>query len=287
MAFSEKLKVIMERKKLSCRDVAIAMCNYGSSTDLWERCGNKEKRSKIRKIEKWRTGTVPKNIDDIEKLCQILDCDFSFFFNEEPLQNLNNEKIANYLGLNVDVISHIKSYNDSEKELLYKLISSHKYDNLLKLLQSIYTYSLYAHHANVRLDVVGADLWKKDEINKKLTGYSCTQGNTLPDVSKKMLTQFVMSTLNEVLSDTYDDYTEEGNLLLKQRLLKLSETDKKRSSRLLEKRVALKERGEELSLDELNFLLDNTYDDSPFPTESEIYKRIDEKYSHLYDFYKE
>lgn len=287
MSFSEKLKIIMEKKKMSCRNIAIAMCNYGSTTDLWNAKENKEKRSGIRKIEKWRSGTAPRNVSDIETLCKVLDCDFSYFFNDEPIENFNNKKAADFLGLDAEVISRIKNYNDSEKELLFKLVSNPKHDNLLKLLQAIYTYSLYAHHANVRLDVVGADLWEKDEISKKLTGYSCAPGNTLPDVSKKMLTQFVISTLNEVLSDTYDDYTEEGNLLLKQRLLELSEADKKRSSHLLIKRAALKERGEKLLPDELNFLLDNVWDDRPFPTESEIHKRIDEKYSHLYDLYKE
>lgn len=287
MAFSEKLKMIMERKKMSCRDVAIAMCNYGSDTDLWDAKGNKEKRSGIRKIEKWRSGTAPRNVSDIETLCKVLDCDFSYFFDDEPIENLNNQKIADYLGLNIDVVSRIKNYNKSEKELLFKLVSSQKQDNLLKLLQAIYTYSLEAHHANVQLDVIGTDLWEKNEINQRLIRYSCTPGNTLLDISKKMLKYSVVSALDEVLSDTYNDYTNEGNLLLKQRLLKLSEMKKKEASSLLEKRKTLKERGEELSIDELNLLLDNKWNDKLFPTEQDIHKRIDEKYRRLYDFYKE
>lgn len=284
--FKERLKERMLQKNIDTREFAKRLYNYGSSSDLWE--GYNKKNTDMRKIQKWIKGdTEPKNIDELKRICDVLDCDFSYLLGDSPIANFNNKKAADWLGLDEIVVSNIKNYNDSEKELLSKLVSNQKQDNLSKLLQAIYIYSLWAHHANVQLDVIGADLLEKDEISKKLTRYSCTPGNTLSDISKKMLKYSVVSTLDEVLSDTYNDYTNEGNLLLKQRLLELSDMEKKRVSYLLERRKTLKEQGEELSIDELNLLLNNEWNDRPFPTEQEIHEQIDEKYRHLYDLYKE
>lgn len=288
MKFSEKLDARMKQKNMTIKEFAEMLFNYGSDSNLCDFPDNKGTlKSHVRKVQKWIAGDAePTNIEELKKICDILDCDFNYLLGDAPIANLSNKKAADWLGLDEITVSNIKNYNDSEKELLLKLVSSQKQDNLLKLLQSIYNYSLWSHHANIELDVIGADISEKYETLKKLTGFSPAPGNTIPDLSKKMLKYSVVSTLDEVLSDTYNDYTNEGNLLLKQRLLELSEIDKNRASYLLEKRKTLKEHGGELSIDELNFLLDE-WNDKPFPTAQDIYKRIDEKYKRLYDFYKE
>ncbi len=139
--FSEKLVQAMKSKKMSRGDIAAALYNGGSDCDLWKKADIKTKKNYKRKVDNWCTGTVPRNVTDIEKLCQILDCDFSFFFNEEPLQNLNNKKVADFLGLNEEVISHIKNYSDYEKKFLSLLIRADEfnkgYGDLLQLIIDI------------------------------------------------------------------------------------------------------------------------------------------------------
>lgn len=289
MKFNEKLEQRMKQKNMTTKEFAKMLYNYGLDSDLCNSPNNKASfDSHVRKVQKWIAGnTEPASIDDLKKICDILDCDFNYLLGDAPIANLSNKRVADWLGLDEITVSSIKNYNDSEKELLLKLVSSQKQDNLLKLLQSIYNYSLWSHHANIELDVVGADISEKYEINERLTGFSHTPGNTLPDISKKMLKYSVVSTLDEVLSDTYNDYTNEGNLLLKQRLLELSDMEKKRVSYLLERRKTLKEHGEDLSFDELNLLLGGNWNDELFPTEQDIHKRIDEKYRRLYDLHKE
>ncbi len=225
------------------------------------------------------------NLEIVSKLAKILDCDITYLTgeNDEDVYEKDLASAAIEIGLKYTSTEKIKNYSHETKDLLDRMIMHLDGDNLLKLLQSIYIYSLEAHHSNVQLDVIGADHFETNEINAKLITYTNSPGSTLPDISKRMLKYAVTSALNEILTDTYNDYIEDGNALLKKRLNKKAEFEKKRCSFLLE----LRSRGEKLSLDELNFLLDNVWDDSPFPTESEIHKRIDEKYSHLYDLYKE
>jgi len=268
--FASRLKKARECKKLTQEEVAgeleISVRTYQHYESLSE------------------TNVRVPNFEIVSKLAKILDCDITYLTgeNDKDVYEKDLESAAKEIGLKYTSAEKIKNYSHETKDLLDRMITHLDGDNLLKLLQSIYIYSLEAHHSNVQLDVIGADHFQTNETNTKLIAYTNTPGNTLPDISKRMLKYAVTSALDEILTDTYNDYIEDGNALLKKRLNKKAESEKKRCSFLLELRSC----GRELSLDELNFLKDNDWNDT-FPTELEIYKRIDEKYNELYDLYKE
>lgn len=286
MNFSVKLKEIMNKNHLSAKDIAILMCNYGSNKDLWETKDPKEKKNLIDKINKWKGGrATPGNLNDLELLCCALDCDCSYLLDDSQIQNVNNKIVADYLGVDEAIVSSIKNYDDTTKGLLYKLISNSSCDNLKKLLQSIYIYSLEAHHANVRLDVVGADILQTQNVEDDLIGNTNTKKHTLPEISKKMLRYSVNSVLEEVLNSTYKDYVDEANTLLKERLNEKAEIEKKRCSRIYKK--IYEGNKDMVTIDEWNLILGNKWTDNPIPTEEECHNRIDEKYNHFYDICKE
>lgn len=121
MQFKERLKERMKQKNIDTKEFAKRLYNYGSDSDLWE--SYEKKSSDIRKVEKWKKGTnEPKNIDELRKICDILDCDFSYLLGDNPIANLNNKKVAEYLGLDEIVISRIKSYDNSLKMFMQVLV---------------------------------------------------------------------------------------------------------------------------------------------------------------------
>jgi len=237
-------------------------------------------------VRQWFAYQQKPSIEKLMNICELLDCDIDYFLTEQEEFKKDVASAAIEIGLKYTSTEKIKNYSHETKDLLDRMIMHLNGDNLLKLLKSIYIYSLETHHSNVQLDVIGADRFQTNEINAKLITYTDSPGSTLPDISKRMLKYAVTSALDEILTDTYNDYIEDGNVLLKKRLNKKAEREKTRCSYLLKKRAELKERGEELPNEELFFLLD-VWGDGPFPTESEIHKRIDKKYNDLYDFYKE
>lgn len=84
---------------------------------------NEHKSSHIRKVQKWVKGDAePKNIDELKKICDILDCDFSYLLGDSPIVNMNNKKVAEWLGLDEIVISHIKGYDRCIKIFMSLLV---------------------------------------------------------------------------------------------------------------------------------------------------------------------
>lgn len=128
MNFKERLRERMNQKGIDTKEFAKRLYNYGSNADLWENEGHKS--SHIRKVQKWLAGsTEPKNIDELKKICDILDCDFSYLLGDSPIANLNNKKVAEFLGLDEIVISSIKNYDDSIKKFMSVLIRANEFDN--------------------------------------------------------------------------------------------------------------------------------------------------------------
>lgn len=133
MSFSEKLKERMEQKNINNKELAKRIYNCKSDVDLWEKLSKKEQRNRLRKVSRWLTGEAkPRTIDDAEILCEILDCDFSYLFDDSPFSNFNNKLVADFLGLDAEVISNIKNYNKHDKKFLSLLVRSNEYDNNCK-----------------------------------------------------------------------------------------------------------------------------------------------------------
>lgn len=145
--FKDRLKERMKQKGFDTKKLAKSLCNYGSDTDLWE--DNSHKSSYMRKIQKWKAGTSePANLLELKKICDILDCDISYLLDATPMTNLNNKKVADYLGLDEIVISKIKNYDDSIKLFMQLLVrgdeTEEKLGDILYELLSV----LYDHRKN-------------------------------------------------------------------------------------------------------------------------------------------
>lgn len=121
MQLKDKLKERMNQKNIDTREFAKRLCNYGSTSDIWE--DDTHQGSYIRKVQKWLSGSAkPKNLEELEKICNILDCDFSYLLDESPIANMNNKKVAEWLGLDEIVISHIKEYDRCIKTFMSLLV---------------------------------------------------------------------------------------------------------------------------------------------------------------------
>lgn len=121
MQLKDKLKERMNQKNINTREFAKRLCNYGSTSDIWE--NDTHQSSYIRKVQKWLSGSAkPKNLEELEKICNILDCDFSYLLDESPIANMNNKKVAEWLGLDEIVISHIKEYDRCIKIFMSLLV---------------------------------------------------------------------------------------------------------------------------------------------------------------------
>lgn len=126
--FKERLKERMVQKNIDTREFAKRLYNYGSTSDLWK--GYSKKNTDMRKIQKWIKGdTEPKNIDELKKVCDVLDCDFSYLLGDSTITNLNNKKIAEWLGLDEITVSNIKNYDNSIKYFMSLLVRANEHDN--------------------------------------------------------------------------------------------------------------------------------------------------------------
>lgn len=125
MEFKEKLKERMIQKNISTKEFAEMLFQYGSDGNL-----RGTPKSYVRKVQKWLSGSAnPRNLEELEKICNILDCDFSYLLDESPIANMNNKKVAEWLGLDEIVISNIKSYDDTIKKFMSVLIRANEVDN--------------------------------------------------------------------------------------------------------------------------------------------------------------
>ena len=125
MEFNEKLKERMIQKNISTKEFAEMLFQYGSDGNL-----RGTPKSYVRKVQKWLSGSAnPRNLEELEKICNILDCDFSYLLDESPIANMNNKKVAEWLGLDEIVISNIKSYDDTIKKFMSVLIRANEVDN--------------------------------------------------------------------------------------------------------------------------------------------------------------
>lgn len=129
--FGKKMKERMEQKDIDTKEFAKRLFNYGSDSDLCNIPENKKSYDNcIRKVQKWLSGSdEPKNFDELEKICKILDCDSSYLFDDKPVVNFNNKKVAEWLGLDEIVVSNIKGYDNDIKLFMSLLVRANEYDN--------------------------------------------------------------------------------------------------------------------------------------------------------------
>ena len=161
------------------------------------------------------------------------------------------------------------------------LILAEPRDNLLKLLQAIQVYALNAQQANVRLEVTEADMFETQDTEDKLIGAIPEIGNTLPDISKRMLRYTATTAFDEILLDTYDDYVEDGNRLLKDRINRNAAREKEHWRRLKEKHKS----GLPLNASEINSLSVGVIGNH-LPSKEEAFAQIDKKAKRKYQIYK-
>ena len=130
MQFKERLRERLNQKNIDTKELAKRLYNYGSDSDLCEIPENKGTyKSHIRKVQKWLSGSdEPKNIEELRKICDILDCDFSYLLGDSSIGNLNNKKIADYMGLDEITISNIKNYDNATKLFMSLLVRANEYD---------------------------------------------------------------------------------------------------------------------------------------------------------------
>ena len=248
---------------------------------------SEDKRSNTRSIRAWMNGnSMPDSKADLLDICDLLNCEPGFLLGTQDEPNRGTTDAASETGLNKKSIKHLKNYHPEIKRLLDKLIL-HDGDNLLKMLQAVYTYALEAQHSVIRLEIPGADLFETQDTESKLIQATAETGNTLPDISKRMLKYAATTAFDEVLLDTYDDYIEDGNALLKDRIDRNADNEKKKWDVINEKR----KRGWNLTPDELRILYGGTIDgdmhskiDETFRTK--MFEKIDKKAASLYSLYK-
>ena len=227
-------------------------------------------------------GRVP-NLETVSNLSHILKCDITYLTgeNEEDIFQKDTKNASEETELNYKTIEKIKKYPSEVKQLIDRLVLHTNGDNLLKLLNAVHAYSLESHNAYIKIDVPGADRFETYDIEEKLVNAS--PSNPLKDISKKMLKYSVSSTLDEILTDTYNDYIKDGNLLLRKRLEKEGAREKAAVKRVFEQ----KEAGIQLTTPEDFRLYYGNSIDNHEPTLNERYKQIDEKVSSLYKLYRE
>lgn len=174
MGFKENLQKRMKDKGIDFRGLAKLICNYGSNEDLWEKLQSKEKVQKARKVSKWLSGDSKPNIDNLEIICDILDCNIAFLMDESPIENINNKKVAEYLGIDENTVSAIKNYESSLKKMIDKLVFTNKDDNKMEdiLRQVLIILSLDCYMAPYEKVTIENALTGKSE---KLSGSKSTE----------------------------------------------------------------------------------------------------------------
>lgn len=231
-----------------------------------------------RKIVDWLDGfSMPGSISILLDICDLLDCEPGYLLGKQEDYHRGVISAATEIGLNDESVRLIKNYPIEIRELLDKLILSSD-DNLLKLLKTIHTYALEAHHSVIRLEVNGNDsLTTQLDIENKFIGATPDKENTLPDISRQMLKYSTTSTLDKILTDIYNQYVDEGNNLFKERLTKKGEIKKKRISKLI-----YDSKWRELTTEESLFLFNYSN-----MNQNEISDKIDREIEQEYERYKE
>ena len=266
--FASRLKTAREHQNLTQEEVAEKL------DIVWQTYQHYESLSK--------TNVRVPNLETVDKLSKILDCDITYLTgeNEENEFRKNTQHASETTGLDYDTIDKIETYSPEVKQLIDKLVLHTNKDNLLKLLNAILAYSLHSHHAHIKIDVPGADIFETNDIEGKLVNYS--PANPLNDISKKMLKYSVTSSLDEILTDTYNDYIDDGNSLLWERLKKRGDYEKAAVKNAFEKR----ETTLDLTVEDIRLICGNCINNKN-PTLDERYNQIDEEISHVYELYKE
>lgn len=272
--FSERLKAAREKQGLSQEKLSEII---GISTRTYQKYESDE-------LANDKNRSIP-NFEIVVELCknENLDCDLTYLAGNGSLSDFKQsvKTSADYLGMKYDAVEKIQRYSPEIKQLLNNLILCSKGDNLLKLLEAIQAYAIYAHHSNVRLELPVADLYETHNVEDKLIGATSEIGNTLPDISKKMLKYAATSTLDDVLTNIYNDYIKEGNNLLRKRLIKEFDLKKKRILHLIEECKWRK-----LTINEFAFINDYQVNDR-YMTEKEISEILNEEMDKKYELYKE
>ncbi|MCI8296949.1 MAG: hypothetical protein HFG22_13935 [Lachnospiraceae bacterium] len=237
-----------------------------------------DKAYATRKIINWIDGfAMPDSISILLDICDLLDCEPGYLLGKQEEYHRGIISASTEIGLNDESIRLIKNYPMEIKKLLDGLILNGD-DRLLKLLNTIYTYVLEAHHSIIRLEVEGSDsLTTQLNIEDKFIGATPNTGNTLFDISRQMLKYSATSTLDKILTDVYNQYIDEANKLFKERLTKKGEIKKKRIVKLMHDR-----KWRELTTEESVFLYE--YGNM---TEDEISDKVDEEINCEYKRYKE
>lgn len=159
MQFKKRLKERMNQKSIDTKEFAKRLYNYGSDSDLWE--SYEKKSTDIRKIQKWLKGNnEPKNIDELRKICDILDCDFSYLLGDSPIANFNNKKVGEWLGLDEIVVSNIKGYDKATKLFMTLLVRAAEYNNRLEdiLKELIRILRIHANNSSYKTITIKDDI---------------------------------------------------------------------------------------------------------------------------------
>lgn len=176
MDFSNKLSKRIKEKGLTTRELARQIYNFGSDSDLWYNLEPTKQNSKMKNIQRWISGECkPKTIDDLEKLCTILDCDSSYLLGDSTIENLNNYKVGEWLGLDGNVISNIKSYDNSIKYFMSLLVRANEIDNTFGdiLLEFLKIMVIHADNSAYKTITIKDDMTEEIEELKgeKATNY--------------------------------------------------------------------------------------------------------------------
>lgn len=98
----------------------------------------------LRPISKWlKAECYPKTIDILLIICNVLQCDPTYFFTDElqaPTQSLQNASKA--LGVSYQALERLQRYSTDTRALLQYLIASDDFDFLEALLCQIQRYAL-------------------------------------------------------------------------------------------------------------------------------------------------
>lgn len=281
--FGERLRILLEEEypRKNDTDKAFEILNRINPAKAALCLSRTDINDETRTIKTWMDGTsMPSSISIVLDICDLLHCEPGYLLGTQNEYHRGTIDSAKELGLDDRSIKLIKEYPQGIKTLLNKLILHCKGDNLLKLLQAIHTYAIEAQHSLIRLEAPGADIFETQVIENKLIGAIAKNGNTLPDISKKMLRYTASTTFDEILLYAYDDYIDEGNSLLRERIEKNADLKKN-------KWVHLKKESQwrELNFDEQIFLRFGKIGES-VPSAEEAFKRIDKNAVSEYERYK-
>lgn len=189
MAFNENLKKRMHQKNINTKELARRIFNNNSNFDLWENAEKKDQNALVKKIQRWQSGeSKPKSLDDFSILCDIIDCDPSYLLDKSQVTNLNNKKVAKFLGLDEVTVSSIKDYSYSIKKMLNTLVRANEHDehvgDILKEILEI-----------LLLECVSASD-KEVVISNKRTGETTR-------LSGKKATRHLLSTFDEYMNGVF------------------------------------------------------------------------------------